>query len=255
MLRRAARVALWTIAFVVGFVLLGAVSSACAQTAPGLRISLDGGGGSKQVATSLQILLLITVLSLVPAILLMFTSFARIVVVLSFLRQAMSTPQLPPNQVLISLALFLTLFTMGPTLTAVNTAAVQPYLEGKSTTIDALKAGAQPLREFMLRQTREKDLALFVSLAKAPRPETPNDLPLTIVTPAFMISELKTAFQIGFMLYLPFLIIDLVVASVLMSMGMMMLPPAMISLPFKILLFVLVDGWNLVTKSLVASFH
>ncbi|MFN8548483.1 MAG: flagellar type III secretion system pore protein FliP [Candidatus Eisenbacteria bacterium] len=256
----ATRWALRLLAFAFGLCLLMLASQAVAQSvgggaAPGLRITLEGGGQPRQVATSLQILLLITVLSLVPAILLMFTSFARIVVVLSFLRQAMSTPQLPPNQVLVSLALFLTLFTMAPTLSQVNTAAVQPYLEGKATTVDALKAGSAPLRDFMLRQTREKDLALFVQLAKAPRPEKPSDLPLTIVTPAFMISELKTAFQIGFMLYLPFLIIDLVVASVLMSMGMLMLPPAMISLPFKILLFVLVDGWNLVTRSLVASFH
>ncbi|MBK8231935.1 MAG: flagellar type III secretion system pore protein FliP [Candidatus Eisenbacteria bacterium] len=247
--------ALWFALMLVLALGVGLVGVAQAQPTPGLRISLDGGGEPKQVATSLQILLIITVLSLVPAILLMFTSFARIVVVLSFLRQAMSTPQLPPNQVLISLALFLTLFTMGPTLNTMNTTALQPYLEGKATAVDALKSGSAPLRDFMLRQTREKDLALFVQLSKAPRPESASDLPLTVITPAFMISELKTAFQIGFMLYLPFLIIDLVVASVLMSMGMMMLPPAMISLPFKILLFVLVDGWNLVTRSLVASFH
>jgi flagellar biosynthetic protein FliP len=177
------------------------------------------------------------------------------VVVLSFLRQAMSTAQMPPNQVLLGLALFLTLFVMTPTIQTIHSEAVQPYLNGKVTSLDALKTAARPVREFMLRQTREKDLALFVQLAKQPRPETPADLPLTVITPAFMISELKTAFEIGFMLYLPFLIIDLVIASVLMSMGMLMLPPAMISLPFKILLFVLVDGWNLVVRSLVSSFH
>lgn len=236
---------------------LALAALACAPPAwadPVLKIGLEGGTG-KPVASTLQIILLLTVLSLVPAILLMVTSFARIVVVLSFLRQAMSTPQMPPNQVLLALALFLTLFVMGPTIDTINKEAVQPYLDGKSTSMDALKTGAKPVREFMLRQTREKDLALFVQLSKTPRPETPADLPLTVITPAFMISELKTAFEIGFMLYLPFLIIDLVIASVLMSMGMLMLPPAMISLPFKILLFVLVDGWNLVVRSLVAGFR
>ncbi len=225
-----------------------------AQADPGFKLAVEGAGGPKSVATTLQIVLLLTVLSLVPAILLMLTSFARIVVVLSFLRQAMSTPQVPPNQVLIGLALFLTFFVMGPTIQAVNTDAVQPYMNGTITSVDALKTGAKPVRDFMLRQTREKDLALFVQLSRQPRPDTPADLPMTVITPAFMISELKTAFEIGFMLYLPFLIIDLVIASVLMSMGMLMLPPAMISLPFKILLFVLVDGWNLVVRSLVAGF-
>lgn len=221
---------------------------------PSIRLSMEQ-GGRKEVATTLQIVLLLTVLSLVPAILLMATAFARIVVVLSFLRQAMSTPQVPPNQVLLGLALFLTVFVMKPTIDRVNEEAVKPYMGGQVTSVEALKKGVVPVREFMLRQTREKDLALFVQLSKTPRPEKPEDLPLSVVTPAFMISELKTAFEIGFMLYLPFIIIDLVVASVLMSMGMLMLPPAMISLPFKILLFVLVDGWNLVIRSLVAGFH
>jgi len=191
----------------------------------------------------------------VPAILLMVTSFARIVVVLSFLRQAMSTPQMPPNQILLALALFLTFFVMGPTFDTIHHQALRPYLDGEMTSLEALKTGAEPVREFMLRQTREKDLALFVQLSRSPRPETSEELSLAVITPAFMISELKTAFEIGFMLYLPFLIIDLVVASVLMSMGMLMLPPAMISLPFKVLLFVLVDGWNLVVRSLVTSFR
>ena len=220
---------------------------------PVLKIGLEG--GSQGVATTLQIVLLLTVLSLVPAILLMVTSFARIVVVLSFLRQAMGTAQMPPNQILLALALFLTLFVMGPTIQTINHDAVQPYLEGKTTSVDALKTGAKPVREFMLRQTREKDLALFVQLSRSPQPQTPADLPLTVITPAFMISELKTAFEIGFMLYLPFLIIDLVIASVLMSMGMLMLPPAMISLPFKLLLFVLADGWTLIVQNLILSFH
>jgi flagellar biosynthetic protein FliP len=225
-----------------------------ALAAPTLSISLEQ-GGQKDVATTLQIVLLITVLSLVPAILLMMTSFARIVVVLSFLRQAMATNQMPPNQILLGLSLFLTLFVMSPTIEAVHTAAVQPYLDGTLSSVDALRAAADPVREFMLRQTREQDLALFVQMAKIDRPDSPADLPITVVIPAFMISELKTAFEIGFMLYLPFLVIDLVIASVLMSMGMLMLPPAMISLPFKILLFVLVDGWNLITRSLVGGFH
>ena len=239
----------------VGLLVATALLLASPALAQSVTFSLDSDAGAKPIATSLQIVLLITILSLVPAILLMFTSFARIVVVLSVLRQAMATPQMPPNQVLLSLALFLTLFVMGPTLGQIHQTAVQPYLDGKVTSVDAVKAGAAPLREFMLRQTREKDLALFVGLSKSPRPTTSADLPLTVITPAFMISELKTAFEIGFMLYLPFLIIDLVVASVLMSMGMLMLPPAMISLPFKVLLFVLVDGWNLVVRSLVASFR
>lgn len=233
---------------------VGLVGLGRALADPAVTLSLGESGG-KPVATSLQLVLLITVLSLVPAILLMFTSFARIVVVLSFLRQAMATPQLPPNQVMLSLALFLTLFVMRPTLEKVHQDAVRPYMNGEMTSVDALKVGSGPFREFMLRQTREKDLALFIQLAQGPRPQSAQDLSMMVVAPAFMISELKTAFQIGFMLYLPFLIIDLVVASVLMSMGMLMLPPAMISLPFKILLFVLVDGWNLIVRSLVAGFR
>jgi len=220
---------------------------------PSLTVALEE-AGDKDLSTGLQILVLITVLSLVPAILLMVTSFARIVIVLSFLRQAMATNQMPPNQILLALSLFLTLFVMGPTLQQINETAVQPYIRGEVKSTDAMTVASEPVREFMLAQTREKDLALFVQLSGAVRPNTPADVPLTVLVPAFMISELKTAFQIGFTLYLPFLVIDLVVASVLMSMGMMMLPPATISLPFKILLFVLVDGWNLITQSLVSSF-
>ena len=245
------------LAYLLGLAVLVVLALLCAGPAladPSLRLSMEQ-GGRKEVATTLQIVLLLTVLSLVPAILLMATAFARIVVVLSFLRQAMSTPQVPPNQVLLGLALFLTVFVMKPTIDRVQSEAVKPYLDGQATSVEALKKGVIPVREFMLRQTREKDLALFVQLSKSPRPEKPDDLSLAVVTPAFMISELKTAFEIGFMLYLPFIIIDLVVASILMSMGMLMLPPAMISLPFKILLFVLVDGWNLVIRSLVAGFH
>jgi flagellar biosynthesis protein FliP len=229
-------------------------SAAIAKAGPTVTVSLED-ASQKDLSTGLQILILITILSLAPAILLMVTSFARIVIVLSFLRQAMATNQVPPNQVLLALALFLTFFIMGPTFQEVHTTALQPYLDGQITSQVALETATGPIREFMLGQTREKDLALFVQLSGSQRPDTPSDLPLTVLIPSFMISELKTAFQIGFTLYLPFLIIDLVIASVLMSMGMLMLPPAMISLPFKILLFVLVDGWNLVTRSLVMSFH
>ena len=228
--------------------------SALANAGPTVTVSLED-ASQKDLSTGLQILVLITILSLAPAILLMVTSFARIVIVLSFLRQAMATNQVPPNQVLLSLALFLTLFIMGPTFQEVHTTALRPYLDGQMTSQVALETATGPIREFMLGQTREKDLALFVQLSGSQRPDTPQDVPLTVLIPSFMISELKTAFQIGFTLYLPFLIFDLVIASVLMSMGMLMLPPAMISLPFKILLFVLVDGWNLVTRSLVMSFQ
>ncbi len=220
---------------------------------PQLTLSI-GGGQDEELSTGLQIILLITILSLVPAILLMVTSFARVVIVLSFLRQAMATGQMPPNQILLALALFMTLFIMGPTLEQVHDTALRPYLDGEITSKEALNTATDPIREFMLSQTREKDLALFVQLSRQERPNTPDDLSMTVILPAFMISEMKTAFEIGFTLYLPFLIIDLVIASVLMSMGMLMLPPAMISLPFKILLFVLVDGWNLITRSLVTSF-
>ena len=239
------------LASVLGLLLL---SASVSWADPQLTLSI-GSGEEKELSTGLQIVLLITILSLVPAILLMVTSFARIVIVLSFLRQAMATGQMPPNQILLALSLFLTVFIMGPTFQQVNDTALQPYISGEMTSRDALTAATHPIRAFMLSQTRERDLALFVQLSGSERPRTPEDVPLTVLLPSFMISELKTAFEIGFTLYLPFLIIDLVIASVLMSMGMMMLPPAMISLPFKILLFVLVDGWNLITRSLVTSFQ
>ena len=237
---------------------LGAVEYASAQPAlpvPRINIGVDSSKSPKDVAITLQILFLLTLLSLAPAILMMMTSFVRIVVVFSFVRQALGTQQMPPNQVLIALSLFLTLFVMMPTFTKVNELALQPYLKGKMPANVAYKKGMDPLRSFMFRQAREKDLALFIHLAKLKRPKTPKDVPSYVLIPAFMISELKTAFQIGFVIFIPFLIIDMVVASTLMSMGMMMLPPIMISLPFKILLFVMVDGWHLITRSLVMSFH
>ncbi|MEW5762007.1 MAG: flagellar type III secretion system pore protein FliP [Bacillota bacterium] len=234
---------------------LGA-TAAWAQPAPlpGIDIRVGQAATPNQVVDSVKLLLLLTVLALLPAFVVMVTSFTRIVVVLSLLRTAMGVPQAPPNQVLIGLALFLTIFIMAPVYNQINERAVQPFLANRIDQVQAQAEAARPLREFMLRQTRDKDLELFVNLAKIENPRR-EELPLTTVIPAFIVSELKTAFQMGFMLYLPFLIIDMVVASILMSMGMFMLPPVMISLPFKILLFVLVDGWYLVVKSLVESFH
>jgi len=236
-------------------VLFSGTASAAPVSVPKINIGVDTAGTPQEVAGSLQILFLLTVLSLAPAILVMMTSFTRIIVVLSFLRSALSIQQMPPNQVLIGLALFLTFFVMAPTWQQVNSQALQPYMTGKLQQGEAMTKAMEPVRTFMFRQTRDKDLALFVKLAKMPRPKTRVDIPDYVLIPAFAISELKTAFEIGFLIFLPFIIIDLVVASTLMSMGMLMLPPMMISLPFKILLFVLVDGWHLVIRSLVTSFH
>ena len=205
---------------------------------------------------AVQILLLVGAVSLVPAALFTLTGFTRILIVLGFIRTGLGTPTAPPNQVLVGIALFLTIFVMAPTFNAIKTEAIDPLNHHKITQAEALKRGQEPLREFMFKQTRTKDLALFVKLSgKDEAPKTRADIPTYVLIPAFTISELKTAFQIGFLIFLPFLIIDLVVSSTLMSMGMVMLPPVFISLPFKILLFVLVDGWNLVTRSLVESFH
>jgi flagellar biosynthesis protein FliP len=216
---------------------------------------LEQAFGPERLSLTLQIFLALTVLSLAPALIIMVTSFTRLVVVFSFLRHALGTQQMPPSQVLIGLALFLTFFIMAPVWQEIQEQAVQPYIDQKMGGEEALKRGVEPLKAFMLKQTREKDLALFMSIAKAPRPRNASEVPMSAMIPAFMISELRTAFEIGFLLYLPFLIIDMVVASVLLSMGMMMLPPVMISLVFKVLLFVLVDGWNLVVGSLVKSFQ
>jgi flagellar biosynthetic protein FliP len=208
----------------------------------------------RNVSAAIQLLVLITVLSLAPAILVMVTSFTRIIIVLSLVRSAIGIPQLPPNQVLIGLALFLTAFVMAPVIKTVNEQAIQPYLAGTISQQEAFERGEAPLREFMFRQTREEDLALFLRLSDSPKPQTRDDVPTYVLIPAFTISELKTAFQMGFVIFVPFLIIDLVVSSALLSMGMMMLPPVIVSLPFKILLFVLVDGWYLIVGSLVGSF-
>jgi len=227
-------------------------------TIPNLKIQIgDGteGGGPQDLALSLKILFLLTTLTLAPAILILVTSFTRIIVVLSLLRRALATQQMPPNQVIIGLAIFMTIYIMAPVWTQINDQALQPYLNEEINQGVALETALNPLREFMFKQTREKDLALFVNMSKVDRPDNKDDIPTYVLVPAFVISELKTAFQIGFMIYLPFIVIDMIVASTLMSMGMMMLPPVMISLPFKILLFVLVDGWYLVIKSLVETFH
>jgi flagellar biosynthetic protein FliP len=207
------------------------------------------------VSTSVKLLLLLTVLSLAPSILILTTCFTRIVIVLSFVRTSLGTQQMPPNQVIIGLSLFLTFFIMTPVFSQVHEDALKPLFDEKITLEQAYEQAAVPMKEFMGKHTRQKDLALFLEYTNAPQPESIKDIPLSALVPAFAISEMKTAFQIGFMVFIPFLVIDMIVASVLMSMGMMMLPPVMIALPFKILLFVLVDGWNLVVKSLLLSFQ
>lgn len=216
-----------------------------------LDLTVNGVGA---VSAPLQIVLFLTLLSFVPAALVIMTSFTRIAIVFHFLRQALGTQEMPSNQMLVGLTLFLTFFIMAPVGERIHADAIAPAMAGQIDVTEALTRGAPPLREFMLKQTRETDLALFVELGKVARPSTPADLPMRVVVPAFAISELKTGFQMGFFLFVPFLLIDLVVSTTLLSMGMLQLPPAMISLPFKILLFVLIDGWHLVVGSLVKSF-
>jgi flagellar biosynthesis protein FliP len=215
-----------------------------------MNIQVDGIGA---VSAPLQIVLLLTLISFLPAILVTMTSFTRIAIVFHFLRQALGTQEMPSNQILIGLALFLTMFIMAPVGARINELAVEPALAGRATVSEALKAGTPPLREFMLKQTREADLALFMDLGKV-KVKSAQELPMTVVMPAYIISELKTGFQMGFFLFVPFLLIDLVVSTTLLSMGMLQLPPAMVSLPFKVLLFVMIDGWNLVVGSIVRSF-
>lgn len=236
-------------------VVLIAAASVSAQILPKVTVGLEKTSDPKDAAVALEIVFLMTILTLAPSILILMTSFTRIVVVLSFLRHAMGTQTMPPNQVIVGMALFLTGFIMMPVFNDINDNALQPYLEEKIDYKVALHKAMDPLRNFMLRQCSEKDVALFVRISKSPQPRNVDDLPNEVILPAFVISELKTAFTIGFIVYIPFLIIDMVVASVLLSMGMMMLPPIMISLPFKLILFVLVDGWNLVVQQLVLSFR
>jgi flagellar biosynthetic protein FliP len=216
-----------------------------------VAITVDGIGS---MSAPLQIVLLLTLISFLPAILVTMTSFTRIVIVFHFLRQALGTQEMPSNQILIGLALFLTMFIMAPVASRISSDAVQPALAGQVTVKEALDRGAPPLRTFMLKQTRRDDLELFINLSRTPVPEKPDELPMTVVIPAYVISELKTGFQMGFFLFVPFLLIDLVVSTTLLSMGMLQLPPAMVSLPFKVLLFVMIDGWNLLVGSIVRSF-
>ena len=241
------RVTLTFLLVVIG--LLAAPDLAHAQESA--SVSIEGVGS---ISAPLQIVLLLTLLSFLPAILMTMTSFTRIVIVFHFLRQALGTQEMPSNQILIGLALFLTVFVMAPVGEQLHTLAVQPALAGDITVTEAMERGAPPLRAFMLRQTREADLAVFVELGKVEAPTDADDLPMRVVVPAFVLSELKTGFQMGFYLFVPFLLIDLVVSTTLLSMGMLQLPPAMISLPFKVMLFVMIDGWNLLVSSLVRSF-
>ncbi len=241
-------------AAILALLFLIGIAEAAPVALPTLSIGVGSSTKPGDMTTTIQIFLLLTVLSVAPSILIMTTSFTRIVVVLSFLRTAMGTPQAPSNQIILGLSLFLTFFVMTPVWQQINRDAYQPWKMQQISQEVALERAVKPLRTFMLSQTREKDLALFVSLSKQAQPKNANDIPTLTIVPAFMISELRTAFQIGFLIYIPFIVVDMVVSSVLMSMGMMMLPPVMISLPFKILLFVLVDGWGLVIGSLVKSF-
>lgn len=233
--------------------LLGA--SAMAQvTLPTVNLGFKTTDNPTEVVSAIKLVLMMTVLTLAPAILIMMTSFTRIIIVFSFLRQAMGVQQMPPNQVLVGLSLFLTFFIMSPSFEEMNKKGIQPYMNGAISQDVAIHETLAPLRKFMFTQTRDQDLGLFVKLAKIEKPKTRADVPTMVLVPAFVISELKTAFQIGFIIFLPFLVIDIVASSVLMAMGMMMLPPIVISLPFKIMLFVLVDGWGLLIGSMVNSF-
>lgn len=236
--------------------ILGGASYAHAQgiTVPSVNFSMKNTSNPKEVVSAIQIIVLLTVLTLAPAILILMTSFTRIIIVFSFLRQALGTQQMPPNQVLVGMSMFLTFFIMSPVFEKMNEEAIKPYMAGTMSQDDALNTALVPLRKFMFSQTRDSDLTLFIKLSRIVNPKTRADVPTTVLIPAFVISELKTAFQIGFIIYLPFLVIDMIVASVLMALGMMMLPPIVISLPFKIMIFVLVDGWGLIVGSMVRSF-
>ena len=244
--------------FAISLLLIVLASACQAQTGlmlPKINIGVGKATSPEEVSTSLQILLVMTVLSLAPALMIMLTSFTRIIIILSFTRSAIGSPQVPPNTVLVGLALFLTFFTMAPVFQQINSSALKPYMEHRISFENATGKATSPLKDFMLKQTRPRDIALFVNLSRSPRPKTKDDLGMHVVIPAFLISELKTAFTIGFVIFVPFLVIDMVVSVTLMSMGMMMLPPVMISMPFKILLFVLVDGWHLIVRSIALSFH
>ena len=246
----------WKIITLILLLLFVLDLSAQQNTVPLPKIGIDIGTADspEDVSVTLQLLLLLTVLSLAPSILIMTTSYLRIIIVFQFLKNAMGTMQMPPNQLLAGIALFLTFFVMGPTWNKVNTDALQPYLDGKLSMEEAYDKGITPVREFMFKHTRTEDMELFMSFMEVDRPKSREELPTYVLVPAFVISELRAGFIIGFFLFIPFLMIDMIVSSILMSMGMMMLPPMMVSLPFKILLFVLVDGWNLIVGSIVRSF-
>ena len=237
------------------FSLAGLASAQTMVPLPQIHLGVEASDSPQDTAVSLQILAVITILAVAPAILLLMTSFTRIVIVLSLIRNALATNQTPPSQVIIGLAMFLTFFVMAPTFTQVYEGALAPYLSGEMSQAEALEQGSRPIRQFMMKHTREKDLAVFYEISNHERPETPEQVPMQILIPAFVLSELKSAFQLGFVIFVPFIVIDMVVASTLMAMGMLMLPPVMISLPFKILLFVMVDGWNLIARSLLVSFN
>lgn len=243
----------WSL-LVFPFVLLFAGDAFAQVTLPSVNLGFKTTDNPNEVVNAVKLILIMTVLTLAPAILIMMTGFTRIIIVLSFLRQAMGVQQMPPNQLLVGLSLFLTFFVMQPAFNEMNTKGIQPYIAGKISQDAALENTLAPLRKFMFNQTRDSDLALFIKLSKVDKPKTRADVPTMVLVPAFVVSELKTAFQIGFIIFLPFLVIDIVAASVLMAMGMMMLPPVVISLPFKIMLFVLVDGWGLLMGSMVKSF-
>ena len=244
---------IWFLICAVGVLLMN-----CAEAAPiipSVNVEVGTAENTEQVASTLQVIAVLTLATIAPGILMMTTSFVRIVVIIGFLRNALATQNVPPNQVIVSLAMFLTFYIMSPYWSQANDNGLQPYLAGQISQEEAITNVLEPIREFMFRQTRESDLALFVNLSEAERPETQEDVSTFVLIPAFIISELKTAFQIGFMLYVPFIVIDMIVATTLMSMGMMMLPPVMISLPFKILLFVMIDGWHLLIQSIIVSFR
>lgn len=232
----------------------GLAQSASEFTLPSLQVGVEGSDGSGDLSMTMQLLFLITILSLAPSILLMLTSFTRVIIVLSFVGRALSLQGMPPRQVLVSLAIFITFFIMAPTAMKVNQQAVQPYMNGNLDQMEALQQAAGPMRVFMFENTYRKDLGFFLNTAEVSKPETRRDVPFWVLVPAFMLSEVKKAFTMGVLIFIPFVVIDMVVASVLMSMGMMMLPPVMISLPFKILLFVLVDGWSVITESLIQTY-
>jgi flagellar biosynthesis protein FliP len=240
--------------FALPLLFLSACSGSPQINAPGVTLTINPAGQPQQVSSGVQLLVLMTVLSIAPSILVMMTSFTRIVIVLSLLRNALGTPSVPPTQVLIGLALLLTFFSMTPIYGQINTEAIQPYLNNQIDQPTAITRATEPIRQFMFRQTRDKDLELFVALSGQQAPKNRNDISLITLMPSFIISELRTAFTMGFIIYVPFLIIDLVVSSILLAMGMMMLPPSLVSLPFKLLLFVMVDGWYLIAQSLITSF-